>query len=78
MADSLESTCLWPDDAVVDEHPEKALRCMFSEILEELDAVQIRQPLAVCKRTRPPGEAPNFGSSAGVALARPTASRGDH
>ena len=35
MADSLESTCSRPDDPVLPEHPEKALRCMLSEILED-------------------------------------------
>ena len=35
MADSLESTCSRPDDPVLPEHPEKALRCMLSEVLED-------------------------------------------
>ncbi|CAE7300401.1 rluD [Symbiodinium sp. CCMP2592] len=43
MADSLESTCSRPDDPVLPEHPEKALRCMLSEILEDkLRSLELR------------------------------------
>ncbi|CAE7230338.1 rluD [Symbiodinium microadriaticum] len=43
MADSLESTCSRPDDPVLPEHPEKALRCMLSEVLEDkLRSLELR------------------------------------
>ena len=67
MADSLESTCSRPDDPVLPEHPEKAMRCMLSEVLEDDapgNSIAYLASTATQQSTVERGQAPVTGAAA--------------